>query len=553
MFDLPWFKKKRSPVSDLNLRYQQALALQQSGGFAQAILLYQEILESLPGNPELLRMLGVAECQRGHVRPGLDWLRKAECIDPDNVHLQVNLGLACLTLGELPLAEQHLSHALQLDPESVDAHFNLGNLFDATGDYQGAGRCFETCVRLRGNADDYLNLAGSYLRRGLPDQALPILQQAFALAPNRADIAFVLGNALFAREERAAAIDAFDEAIRLAPDRAAAHWNKAIACLSVGHLGEGWKEFQWRPGVANFSNPGARNRLWLGNDALVGKTLLVVAEHGQGDVLQFCRYLPELNALGVRLIFETQASLVTLMRDNLSCEVIEKGGSRPPFDYYCPLLSLPYALLGHLGETIPSVAGYLRPDPHRVQVWQERLRPYGGFRVGLVWSSGFHPGDPDSWEIYARRNIPLAELMPLKQAGAQFFSLQVGDAALEQLATLRAGGWPGPEIVDWSAELHDFADTAALMACLDLVISVDTSVIHLAGALGKTAWLLNRRETCWRWGVEGASSPWYASIRIFRQAQAGDWSGVIHQVTEELIALVDQSVNAPRSLVGRSC
>jgi len=538
MFPFSWGKRRKKLLSEqANLLFQQALAMHTAGRIEQAIHGYQGVLELLPDNAEAMRLLGVAQCQRGDVGQGVDWFLKAERIAPDNALLQVNLGQAYLSQADFRAASTHLERACVLDQTCVDAHFNLGNLHLATKRPAAAIPCFARCIELRGSADDHLNLAVALLREEILDRARCEARAGVELAPTRADIWHALGNIYFANREWREAVDAFNNALGFAPDFAGAHWNKAVACLMLGDYTQGWAAFQWRPGIENFRSTQALGRLWLGG-RLEGMTLLVLSEHGQGDVLQFSRYLKVLSTLGARVILETQSSLVALMRGSLPLEVIAQGGPRPPFDAYCPLLSLPFALRDQLGDSIPFPERYLVADQQKVTRWRERLALEPRLKVGLVWSSGFHPGDPDSWEIYAKRNVPLAQLSALKLEGAAFFSLQKGDEAVSNLCRLKDADWDGPEIVDWSADITDFSDTAALIECLDLVISVDTSVIHLAGALGKEAWLLNRWETCWRWTPEGESSPWYSSVKIFRQVKKGEWSAVLTKVRQELLTLL---------------
>jgi hypothetical protein len=209
------------------------------------------------------------------------------------------------------------------------------------------------------------------------------------------------------------------------------------------------------------------------------------------------------------------------------------GEPLPLFDYYCPLMSLPLALKTTLA-TVPSEVPYLHASVERVQYWKDKLGARTKARVGLVWSGGFRPNQPELWSVNDRRNIPLAKLAQLKHPGIEFFSLQKGQPAESELSELIANSWDGPNLKDHTSDLHDFGETAALIEQLDLVVSVDTSVAHLAGALGKPLWLLNRFDTCWRWLLDRADSPWYPSARVYRQARFGEWEEVVQRLRSDL-------------------
>ena len=232
------------------------------------------------------------------------------------------------------------------------------------------------------------------------------------------------------------------------------------------------------------------------------------------------------------MVLQVPASLVSLLRrlDDVA-EVVADGASPPPHDYQCPLLSLPSAFATRL-DTVPALAHYLSADPRKVAQWQ--VGPAHRLRIGLVWAGGYRPGQPEQWGVNNRRNLPLEALAVLRGVDADFISLQKGEPAQSDLARVAAQGWDGPAIADVSDRLNDFDDTAALMETLDLVISVDTAAAHLAGALGRPVWLLNRQDTDWRWLLGRDDSPWYPSLRQFRQEAPNDWDGVMRRVAAAL-------------------
>jgi hypothetical protein len=334
---------------------------------------------------------------------------------------------------------------------------------------------------------------------------------------------------------RSAEADAsFREALRLQPDQADAHANRGMALLLAGQFEEGWREFEWRWKTA-FMATRARNfaaPLWNG-EAIGDRVLLLHAEQGLGDTLQFCRYAPLITG-GARVVLEVQASLVRLLsRLPGVAQIVARGESLPPFDLHCPLLSLPRAF-GTTLETIPAATPYLAADPAEATLWRKRLASLPGLRVGLVWAGGPRTPVPKLIAIDMRRSLTLKTLAPLAEvSGVSFVSLQKSSPAAQA-----ANPPPGMALADFSVELHDFAATAALIEALDLVISVDTSVVHLAGALGKPVWLLNRFDNCWRWMLKREDSPWYPTLRQFRQPSAGDWSSVISAVKDALQHLV---------------
>ena len=318
----------------------------------------------------------------------------------------------------------------------------------------------------------------------------------------------------------------FDHAVGIRPNFAQAHWNRAQAMLLAGAFARGWREHEWRLAAhPELQRPFAQP-LWLGEEPLAGKTLLLHAEQGLGDTIQFCRYAPLAGARGARVVLEVQTSLVDLLRDLPGVSsVVARGDPLPPFVLHCPLPSLPLAF-GTTLATIPAQTPYLRVPADRAAAWEARLgrkRP----RVGLVWSGNAgHRRDRS-------RSIPLYALMPLFDLDATFVSLQKDVRAADQAVLQQT-----PKLVDVSAGLESFADTAALIGELDLVIAVDTSVAHLTGALGKRLWLLLPAAPDWRWLTGRDDSPWYPTARLFRQNDARAWGPVVTRVRAALQEMI---------------
>jgi hypothetical protein len=301
--------------------------------------------------------------------------------------------------------------------------------------------------------------------------------------------------------------------------------------LSLGDFALGWRKYEWRwqqPTVLGSQSDRARP-LWLGATDVIGKTILLHAEQGFGDTLQFCRYAP-LVARTADVVLEVPRPLLRLLSTLPGVSrIVASGDPLPHFDLHCPLLSLPLAFGTTLAD-LPNHVPYLRADPVHVTAWRQRLAPLPGIRVGLVWSGNPRLDIPLANRIDRRRSTTLDRLAPLGEIpGVSLVSLQKGDFRAQSTTPP-----PGLAIADWTDELDDFADTAALIEALDLVISVDTSVVHLAGALGKPVWVLNRYDACWRWLRDRGDSPWYPTARLFRQPTPGDWDGMIAEVVAAL-------------------
>jgi Glycosyltransferase family 9 (heptosyltransferase) len=311
-----------------------------------------------------------------------------------------------------------------------------------------------------------------------------------------------------------------------------------VCRLLIGDFARGWREHEWRWETAQlrmvkrrFSQP-----LWTGADDLAGRTVLLHAEQGFGDTIQFCRYVPRVVERGASVILEVQKPLVELMSGLAgAAQIVPRGEALPDFDLHCPLLSLPLAFGTRL-ETIPSRTPYLAAPEHKICAWRDRLseheigkreRP----RIGVVWAGHPRKGLPGANRIDRQRSLQFDQLAPILEVrDCEFYSLQKGDDAQAQLRN----GALSHRITDWSADFDDFSDTAALIANLDLVIAVDTAVAHLAGALDKPFWLINRYNTCWRWLLDRDDSPWYPSARLFRQDETRDWYPVIARIASAL-------------------
>ncbi|CAE6867823.1 tetratricopeptide repeat-containing glycosyltransferase family protein [Paraburkholderia aspalathi] len=551
---------------------RQAVALQQNGAFAEAEELYREILELKPRHFEALQLLGSLALQAGRLQEGIELLRKALAINAKQAPIHSNLAYALNALQRFDEALASANRALALQSKFPDALNNRGNAQAGLNLSLDALSSFDRAIALTPDFAQAWNNRACVLRDlGRPADALASCDHALALQPTYPDAWSNRGNALSdlnqaddARQcyeralelapafadawnnlgltqvdlgEHAQALQSYERALAVNPAAAETHWNQSLCLLQLGQLEAGWKEYEWRwersrikAGRRTFAQP-----LWLGDFSIDGKTILLHAEQGLGDTLQFCRYAGMVSKLGAKVVLEVPDELMRLMStlDGVD-QLIEAGQVLPPFDCHCPLLSLPLAFKTDLAS-IPSKTPYLFADPQATREWHERIaeQAEGRPKVGLVWAGGNRPHVAELRKNDARRSITFERLAPILDVpNVQFFSLQKGPSAL-QLPHSDSH----PNVIDYTEELDDFADTAALVANLDLVISVDTSTAHLAGALDKPVWILNRFDTCWRWMLERSDTPWYAQAKLFRQPALGDWDSVIRNARDALAAL----------------
>jgi tetratricopeptide (TPR) repeat protein len=459
---------------------------------------------------------------------------QALALRPDLAELHAIRGNALCGLKRYEEALISYDRALALRPAIAEVHFNRGNALHELRRFEDALTSYERALALRpDHVEAHYNRGNALHLLQRFEEALTSYQRALALRPDHAEAIANRGATLHDIKRYDEALESYQRALALRPDFADAHYNEAICRLLLGDFDRGWKKHEWRWQTAQLRNA-KRNvpqPLWLGSEEIEGRTILLHAEQGLGDTIQFCRYVPLLAGRGARVILEVQRPLRELMTTlSGAVQVVSRGDPLPPFDLQCPLLSLPLAMATRL-ESIPSVAPYLAAGESKTRAWQKRLGADHKPRIGIVWAGSPRKELPGANRIDSQRSIAFDQLAPLLQlAECSFYSLQKGDDAVRQL---RASCWRHA-VVDWTDDLADFSDTAALMQNLDLIISVDTSVAHLAGALGKPFWLLNRYNTCWRWLADREDSPWYPTARLFRQDSSREWAPVIARVAAAL-------------------
>lgn len=540
-----------------------SLAATQSllGNFDKTEPLWQRILSIQPDHVEALYRLGSLYQLQDRLAEAAPLLQRAVNLDPSHSAAQSNLGCVYRGLKELDRAEQCLRlalsikpdfpaalvnlasllhdrkdyeaaaaycrKALELDPDSYAANFNLGSGYHAQKQYEPALKAFRKAIEIDpDSADAAANLGATLQMSGRVDEAIEQLQKAIALDPHHALAHCCMGGALEQTGRNEEALAAYDESLRINPESAETHYYRSFLLLSRGRFKEGWAEYGWRLKCKDFKLRSYDAPLWDGSP-LDGRSLMVLAEQGLGDTLQFVRYLKQIQRAGEIVNFDVQPELATLLQASGYAGVIARGSELPHSDLCVPLISLP-GILGTTLETIPGQVPYLAADPRSLKNWRARLPRADAFKVGIVWQ-----GNP-SYTFDHWRSIPLEEFAPLANIpGVQLYSLQKGPG-VEQLKTFSER----IKIIDLGSALESFLDTAALTCNLDLVISCDTGVAHLAGGLALPVWLALPKAGEWRWLKGRADSPWYPTMRLFRQPRLGDWASVFAQMKEELSLLV---------------
>ncbi|HET6252062.1 MAG TPA: tetratricopeptide repeat-containing glycosyltransferase family protein [Tepidisphaeraceae bacterium] len=488
--------------SRLEQTFDTAVEHHQAGRIADAEVLYRHVLANQPNHADALHLLGVLAAQLDRFDDAIPLISKACVLSPNIADYRTHLGNALSGRKDYPAAIDAYRQALRLNPKSEVAHDGLG----------------------------------AALREiGLVDQAIASHRQALAIKPNSAVVHYNFGLTIAKKGALAEAMHCYRQAIALEPNYAEAHWNLALLQLMLGDFEQGWREYEWRWRRRNFPSlwPMFPQPRWTGQD-ISGKTILIHTEQGYGDAAQFVRYAPLLAERGAKVIFLCQAPLQRLMKHAQGvAEVFSTPADLPPFDVQCPMMSLPLHFNTRV-NTIPANVPYLRADPDLVQAWAMKLANNSGrLKVGLGWA-----GSPTNKNDQFR-SVALQQLAPLTRAGATFYSLQKGPASAQA-----ANPPAGMELIDNTNDLSDFADTAAMISQLDLVITVDTAIAHIAGAMGKPAWVLIASEQDWRWLLKRDDTPWYPTLRLFRQTTPGQWPDVIERVAGALAEYRHQSAAA---------
>ncbi|MEO8627308.1 MAG: tetratricopeptide repeat protein [Betaproteobacteria bacterium] len=503
-------------------------ALQESGRLEQAVTCFDRVLSVRPDFFQALYNRGNALLELSRPQEALASYERVLEQSPNFAPALIGRGNALSRLRRLEEALTSYQLALALSPTSIVTLSNRGYVLIELGRWQTALASFERAIELQPNYVPALIGYGDALQGlGRMQEALAGYERALVLEPTSVAGLNNAGSTLFRLRRPEAALATFARALELEPNHPSVRFNESFPRLQTGDFERGLPLLEWRWAVGHKQHADALQApAWLGKQSLTGKTILLHAEQGFGDTIQFVRYAKHVAAAGATVLLQVPPTLKPLFIDHPDVShLFAQGETLPRFDYQCPVMSLPLAFGTRL-QTIPGEAPYLRADAIRLQRWRERLGDKHGPRVGLRWSGNRSPSDNHN------RSIDLAEFIKLLPPCAQYFSLQdhvrTGDQAILAERT---------DITHFGEELQDFADTAALVELMDVVISVDTSVAHLAGAMGKPLCLLLLFSACWRWLLDRDDSPWYPSAKLFRQPAPGDWDSVFVRVRGELSAL----------------
>ncbi len=559
--DFPEARRRKGDGS-----FEAALDHHRTGDLKKACDGYRKILKRSPRHCEALHLLGLATVESGHPERGVQLIAKAANLAPSNALYRFSLGETLLAIGRLDGAVAAFREVLGIDPGSAAALASLGNALGALKQFDEALACHRRAVKLAPQSAEIRSNLGTALKEsGQATAAVVVLRDAAALAPDHREIRFNLGNALLAEgrfaeaeaayglvlaadpahvrarsnlgvalREQGRAVEAAANlrvVIEARPDWAEAHWNLGLALLMGGNYEEGWREYEWRRRIPGFAIRNIEGLAWDGTP-LKGRTLFIHAEQGLGDTLQFVRYVGLARQTGGTVRIECPPGLVRLLKAGGLCDAVIGRGKNPgDFDVQAPLMSLPHLIDPNLTKA-GSLVPYLSAEPELVR--RCRLSSEPGFKVGICWQ-----GNP-AYRADPVRSIALAEFAPLARIpGVRLISLQKGFGC-EQLPMFQATRGIeelGPGLDETTGA---FVDTAAVMANLDLVITSDTAVAHLAGGMGVKVWLALAQAPDWRWGREGETSPWYPTMRIFRQLRAGDWRQVFARISAALAVQISK-------------
>ncbi len=544
---------------NLNQSFNEALALHRQGRLRDAEKIYTRVLKAAPDHFDALNLLGTVKVQLGRVGEAHRLFNAAVKINPNVPQVWANLGQVLLMLKSPQEALACFDKACAMAPDNIDilnnranALLNLGRAQEALDQFRGV------LARAPNHGEARLNSGIAHAALGSMDEAVSEFDHALSLAPGHPVAHYNRGVALYELGRYAEAVDAHDKALATTPEHPGAwlnrgralaalsqfddaiasygkartlqkdnpdiHFMESLALLTVGDYQRGFEKYEARWRRTGMPEPKSRGRpLWLGDYPLKRKTVLLHAEQGLGDTIQFARYVPQLAETGANVVLEVQPELTALMsRLEGAKTVIAHGTTPPPYDVHCPLGTLPLALKTE-PSTVPAPIPYLSADDEHLAKWSGRLGALARPRIAIAWAgNASHLNDRN-------RSMAFARLKPLFSVPAQFVGIQ-REVRPEDAGLLAAE----PRVASIGNELDNFADTAAVIALCDLVIAVDTAVVHLAGAMGRPVWVMLPFTPDWRWTLDGETTPWYPTARLFRQTSLGDWDGVAEKVAAAL-------------------
>jgi tetratricopeptide (TPR) repeat protein len=540
-----------------------AVDLHRQGRLTEAARLYRQVLQRNPNRTQALYLLGITELATGKFQKAANLIARSIRTEAGFAPAHVNLGIALMCLGRNTEALGSFDRAIAIAPDFTDAHYNRGILlkdvgrhsealasFDITvaqqpslaeahnnrgltlnaiGRHQEALACFDRAIALRPDLPEaHHNRGNEFIGLDRPDDALACFDRAIALRPDLAEAWCNRGDSLTDLKRPEEALASFDKAIALRPNLAEAHFGRSLTRLLVGQYEQGFRDFEWR--LRRTSYVGRRSLprpVWLGDRDIRGRTLFIYPELFLGDMIQFCRYAKLVEGLGANVVLGVQAPLRPLLASlSPGIVLIDENALPDHYDFHCPLMSLPLAFRTTMA-TVPGDVPYLHPEPGRVAAWRQRIGT-DGFRVGICWLGS-------AASITMGRSFPLALLADIARLpGTRLISLQTRLGS-EKITELPAGMVVEDFADETTGSLRPFTETAAMMANLDLIITADTAIAHLAGALGRPTWVALKQVPDWRWGLESAATAWYPTWRLFRQMVRNEWPPVFAAMQEALV------------------
>ena len=525
---------KIKPLKDQNIaRLIQAQKSQESGDNQRAILLCEQIIKEQPDHPDAYHLIG---CILGSVKnylAALEFFNKSIERHPNNAVALNNRANVFQALKQPELAIMDFDNALKINPRYAEAYYNKGIVVGSLHRTEEEIDLYNQALKINPRFAEAYNNKGIALQKlHRMEETLSCYDAGIKQNPKGVEAFYNNRGLVYQNLGRPdEALADYNKAVEIDPNLADARFNRSLCYLLRGEYDVAWEEHEWRWNRTTYPRRNLPGICYDGTQSLNGKLLFIHGEQGLGDMLQFCRYAKLAKEAGATVILGTEKPLVKLLTSLEGVDqVVTTGDPIPPFDLHIPLMSLPYAFKTRM-DSIPYGI-YLKPDPALVEYFSPMLLANGKKNVGLVWSGGFRPDQPEVWAVNERRNISLERLLPLKVDNVNFYSLQKGEGPEQELYNCL--GWRSI-MCNHTPLFKDFADTAAYIWSLDLVIAVDTSTAHVAAAMGKEVWMMNRFDTCWRWFMHRTDSPWYPTLKLYRQPKLGDWESVVQNIKEDLI------------------
>ncbi len=509
------------------------LVLKDQGKLAEAVACYEKAIGLKHDMIEAHNNLGVAFHYQRKLDKSIDCYRKALNIKPHTPEVHNNMGNALKDMGKFEEAIACYEKTVKIKPDYAEAWFNMGNTCHDMNEPNNAASCFQKALEIKPDyAEAYFNMGNVYHELDRISEAINCYRKVLQLKPEYTDAYDNMGKAYQDMGKLEAALSCYENTLRIEPENADAHFDRSLVLLLNGNFKKGWQEYEWRFLRSEWKRtyPYHFNKPHWDGSSFSGKRLFIHSEQGLGDTIHFIRYLPMVKSLGGAVIFEAKKPLLNLFQDFpgidelLEWSSVKKADTK--FDFYLPLLSIPY-IFGTTKQTIQAKVPYIYADPGAIEYWRDYMKE-PGFKVGLVWAGS--PTNNDD----RNRSCELKNFFPLSQIPeVQLYGLQKGaDAA-------QVNGLPeNMTVTNLGEKFKDFSDTAGVIENLDLVISVDTATAHLAGAMGKPIWTLLPFAPDWRWMLNRETTPWYPTMRLFRQPNRGNWEAVFQQVELELRKLI---------------